>query len=119
MNLTPTFELREELRRLIDERVLPGMSPSDTRFSDTEVDTMLATSSHIYAAASSGWMIKASRAMSERGGLEKSSAGDEKHEFISLEAYRNHCNLMSAHYAAKVPSAGSRVMGYDFGDCST
>ncbi len=68
---------------------------------------------HINAAAAAGWRIKASRAVSERGGLEESSAGDEKHKFVSLVAYRDHCLTMAQMYAKMTPRTGSRAMKYD------
>ncbi len=113
MTLVPTPELRLELRRLLDERILGGMTVVDTRFSDVELDSLLIVAAHINSAAAAGWRIKASRAMSERGGLEASQAGDEKHTFVSLSGYRDHCLTMAQMYSQMVPRIGSRVMKYD------
>ncbi|MBT9157023.1 MAG: hypothetical protein DDT37_02028 [Firmicutes bacterium] len=110
MSLIPTPALRLELRRLVDERILT--TAADTRFSDAEIDILLTGATHINAAVASGWRIKASRAMSERGGLEESSAGDEKHKFISLGAYRDHCLAMAQMYSILVPRVGSRALEY-------
>ncbi|MBT9177461.1 MAG: hypothetical protein DDT20_01794 [Firmicutes bacterium] len=112
MMLVPTDALRTELRRLIDERIPLLGTAAQTRFADAELDILLRTSAHINAAAATGWNLKASRAMSERGGLEKSSAGDEKHEFVSLEAYRDHCLAMAKVYADMVAGIGSRALEY-------
>ncbi len=111
MSLIPTPVLRIELRRLVDERI--WTTAADTRFSDAELDILLTGATHINAAAVSGWRIKASRAMSERGGLEESQAGDEKHKFISLEAYRDHCLAMAQMFSTLVPRVGSRALEYD------
>lgn len=115
MSLTPTHELREELRRLVDERVLPGMLPSDTRFSDTEVDRLLSGATHIDGAAAEGWRLKASRAMSERDGLQEANSGDTKFKFVTIEAYRDHCLAMAAMHNDRAPGRGSTVLGYDMG----
>ncbi len=113
MSLIPTVALRIELRWLVDERIPAGMTAADTRFSDVDLDILLTGATHINAAASSGWRIKASRAMSERGGLEVSHAGDEKHTFVSLADYRDHCLTMAQMYAQMTPRTGSRAMNYD------
>lgn len=113
MAMAPTVELRLELRRLIDERILAGMSDADTRFSETELDMLLSNATHIYTAAAEGWRLKATRAMSERGGLEECSAGDEKHKFVSIEAYRDHCLAMAEMYVARTPQSGTRLFRYD------
>ncbi len=111
MTLVPTPGLRLELRRLLDERILT--TATDTRFIDAELDSLLVVAVHINAAAAAGWRIKASRAMSERGGLEASQAGDEKHTFVSLAGYRDHCLAMAHLYVQMIPNIGSRAMQYD------
>ncbi|MBT9134805.1 MAG: hypothetical protein DDT38_01547 [Firmicutes bacterium] len=118
MSLTPTVALRMELRWLVDERIPAGMTVADTRFSDVDLDILLTGATHINAAASAGWRIKASRAMSERGGLEGSQAGDEKHTFVSLINYRDHCLAMAQMYAQLTPRTGSRAMQYDLPEVS-
>ena len=112
MALVPTEVLRTELRRLIDERVPVGRTAADTRFADTELDILLQTATHINAAAATGWQLKAARAMSERGGLESSQAGDEKHKFVSIGEYRDHCLAMAKMYSDMVTGTGSRALGY-------
>ncbi|MBT9154897.1 MAG: hypothetical protein DDT39_01583 [Firmicutes bacterium] len=113
MSLMPTPELRLELRQLIDERILGSMTVADTRFIDAELDSLLVVAAHINAAAAAGWRIKASRAMSERGGLEASQAGDERHKFVAVEIYRDHCLAMAHLYSTMVPRVGSRTLAYD------
>jgi len=113
VTLIPTPELRSQLRELLDEAIQPGSSEVETRFTNMQLDALLVAATHINAAAASGWRFKAVRAMSERGGLQKSSAGDEKHEFVSLEAYRDHCLVMAKMYTAMTAGTGSRLLGYD------
>ena len=113
MALVPTTELRTELRRLIDERIPVSETEAVTRFKDAELNILLSTATHINAAAAAGWRIKATRAMSERGGLEASQAGDEKHTFVSLGDYRDHCIAMAVLFEASAPGVGSRVMRYE------
>lgn len=112
MALALTDASRTELRRLVDERIQPGKTAADTRFTDSELDILLQTAMHINAAASTCWSIKATRAMSERGGLEASQAGDEKHTFVSIGEYRDHCLAMAKMYADMVAGIGSRAFGY-------
>lgn len=113
MALALTPENRTELRRLTDERIPAGMTAADTRFSDAELDILLAGATHINSAAAAGWRIKAARAMSERGGLQESKAGDEQHKFVSLETYRDHCLAMAEMYSGLVAGHGSRAFGYE------
>ena len=113
MALVPTETLRTELRRLIDERISVGKMAADTRFTDAELNILLETATHINAAAAAGWNLKAARAMSERGGLEASQAGDEKHTFVSIGEYRDHCLAMAKMYSDMVTGTGSRALGYD------
>ena len=113
MALVPTEALRTELRRLIDERIPAGRTPADTRFADAELDILLQTAAHINEAAAAGWRLKAARAMSERGGLEESQAGDEKHKFVALGEYRDHCLAMAQMYTEMAHGTGSRALGYD------
>ncbi|SFU40330.1 hypothetical protein [Alicyclobacillus macrosporangiidus] len=110
--MTPTDELRNKLRRMVDEVIPAGGSDTDTRFTDAEIDELLTDASTIEDAAAEGWFRKAARAMSERGGLESSQAGDEAHKFVSLEAYRDHCMAMYQAYKQRVPGLGSRVFEF-------
>jgi len=110
--MTPIDELRTKLRRLIDENIPEGGTDGDTRFSDDEIDEILTEAADINAAASEGWTRKAARAMSERGGLEESQAGDERHRFVSIEAYRDHCLAMAEMYA-KRSGKRSRLLAFD------
>lgn len=111
--MTPTDELREELRELLDEVIPSGGTESDTRFTDAQIDKLLTRVRDINEAAAAGWKLKAAWAMSERGGLEESSAGDEKHKFVSLEKYRDHCLAMAEMYAELAPGSGSRLFSIE------
>ncbi|MGV8164642.1 MAG: hypothetical protein ACLKAK_07280 [Alkaliphilus sp.] len=114
--LIPTPELRNKLRQFLDEKISITDVAADTRFSDAEIDALLTEASHINNAAAAGWTLKATWVMSERGGLEKSQAGDEKHEFIKLTEYRDHCLAMAKLYAHMTPKTGSKLLGYDLPD---
>jgi len=111
--VTPTPELRSKLRRHLDERIILPGTDQDTRFLDAEIDELLLGAQHLYSAVATGWKMKAAWAMSERGGLEESQAGDERHKFIKLTEYRDHCLAMGRMYAAMVPGFGSVALGYD------
>lgn len=107
-----TQESREILRELIDEIIPLGGTDADTRFLEMQIDAMLVAAGDINAAAATGWRLKAARAMSERGGLEESKAGDEQHKFVSLEVYRDHCLAMAKMHNDMARDAGSRLLGY-------
>lgn len=94
--MTPSANLRVQLRALTDEVIPAGGSELDTRFTDAELDQILLAASTIESAAAEVWRRKAARAFSERGGIERSSAGDERVEFVSIEKYRDHCLKMAA-----------------------
>lgn len=108
--MVPTDELRTALRDAIDEAIPDGGADTDTRFSDAQIDALLTAATSLEAAASQGWTRKALRAFSERGGLQKSQAGSERFEFVSLESYRDHCLLMASHWAALVPGQGTSLL---------
>lgn len=110
--MTPTAELRDRLRRLIDEVIPPGETEADTRFMDAELDEILNAAQCIEEAAAEAWERKAARAMSERGGLEESQAGDQRFRFVSLADYRAHCLAMAERFRSKVPKRGSRVFAF-------
>lgn len=111
--MIPTDVLRTKLRELLDEEIPLGGSESDTRFSNTQIDALLTAASDINQAAAEGWRRKALRAMSERSGLQESQAGDERHKFIDLVAYRDHCLEMAKMFSDLMPGAGSQLAALD------
>ena len=111
-----TDELRDELRELLDEVIPTGGTESDSRFTNEQADKLLIRARDINEAAAAGWKLKAAWAMSERGGLEETSAGDEKHKFVKLAEYRDHCLAMAKMYAEQVPGKGSRLLALDVPD---
>ncbi len=108
--MTPTVDLETQLRNLLDERIPAGGAEADTRFTTAEIAELLTRSATVEMAAYEGWIRKAGRAMSERGGLEKATAGDETLTFVSIQAYRDHCLQMAAHYTRLV-EVGTRLFG--------
>lgn len=118
-----TKEIREQLRRKIDEVIPAGKTDADTRFLDTELDEILTPASSIEAAAADCWLLKATRAFSERGGVESNTVGSETVKFASLEKYRDHCLSMAAIYKSEAPAgtgggSGSLMFGYALPDIS-
>lgn len=108
--MTPTAELRTRLRRALDEAIPAGGTADSTRFTDEEIDEFLTEAASLPAAAAEGWTRKAARAMSERGGLDESQAGDQKFKFVSIAAYRDHCLAMARLYSDQIAGAGSRAL---------
>ncbi len=114
--MIPTDELRAELRELLDEMIPAGGTERDTRFTNSQIDVLLTAASDINEAAANGWTRKAARAMSERGGLQESQAGNERLKFVTLESYRDHCLQMAEMFRGLAPGRGSRLMAFDAPD---
>lgn len=106
-----TTELRTKLRKLTDEVIPVGGSAANTRFADSDLDEIITDSATINKAAAEVWEQKTARAMSERGGLVESSAGDERFKFIDQTSYRDHCLQMAAMFSKK--GGGSRIFELD------
>lgn len=96
--MNPTPELRERLRRLLDERIPPGGSDADTRFPDAELDEILAEAANLYLAAAEGWRRKAAMVARELGPVASSRAGDADVEVVGLEEAQQYCLRMAAEY---------------------
>lgn len=94
--MTPTPELRNRLRKLLNERIPEGGSEDDTNFADAELDEMIKANTTIYAAASVGWTEKAALL---QGDIERYSVGDENYTLTSLKDRFDHAMQMAAHYA--------------------
>ncbi len=107
--MTPTEELRTEIRELLDEVIPEGGTESDTRFTNMQIDALLTAAREINQAAAEGWTRKALRAMSERGGLQEIQAGDEKLKFVDLVEYRDHCLGMAKTFNDMVLGRGSQL----------
>lgn len=114
--MVPTDELRTELRELLDEVIPAGGTESNTRFTNAQIDALLTTAFDINEAAANGWRRKALKAMSERGGLQESQAGNEKLKFIDIETYRDHCLKMAEMFRNMTPRRGSKLMTFDAPD---
>lgn len=106
--MTPTSELRTQLRALIDEAIPPGGTDADTRFSDAEIEAFLLAAATLNAAAAAGWMAKAGKAAGERGGLIEVGVGTERMRWISPVDYREHCIAMAGYYS-DLAGTGSRL----------
>lgn len=111
--MTPDATLRTQLRELLDEEIPAGGTAADTRFSDAQLDALLAAASTLEHAAALGWERKALRAMSERGGIEQSQAGAERITFVALREYRDHCLAMAELYRRKVAGLGSLALALE------
>jgi hypothetical protein len=80
--VTPTDELREQLRLLLDETIPEGGTAADTLFTDAELDLLLTLSSTLDQAAAAGWKLKAQRVMSPTAVVE-ARFGSESFRFTS------------------------------------
>jgi hypothetical protein len=116
--MTPDATLAAKLRRYLDEKIPPGGTDADTRFTNTEIDDLLTENTSLEAAAAAGWEEKAAKAFSERGGMVSHTAGDESTKWADPTAYRDHCLAMVKVYTDKAndssgAGSGSRLFGIE------
>lgn len=107
--MTPTSDLREELRELIAEVIPAGGTDANTRFTNTQIDRLLTRAANINVAAAQGWTLKANMLMGENGGLQGYSVGIEKYTFTDIEKALEFCQSRAEYYS-KLAGAGSRVI---------
>jgi hypothetical protein len=108
--VTPTNELREELRELIDEVVPFDGVDSDTRFTDAQLNRVLARAKNINAAAADGWTRKAAMLQRELNGLQGYSVGQEKYDFVRLKDALEYAFKMVEFYR-QGSGPGSLILG--------
>lgn len=114
--MTPTPELRERLRRLLDERIPTGGSDTDTRFPDDELDEILADAVNLHLAAAEGWRRKAAVIARELGPVAATRAGDTSVEAVRVTELQSYCLQMAAEYerlGKAASSARSRAFGLE------
>ena len=107
--MTPTDELREELREMIAEVIPPGGTEASTRFTTAQIDRILTRAANINVAAAQGWTMKANMLMGEHDGLQGYSVGQEKYTFTSLDDALEFCQNRATYYS-KLAGVGSMVV---------
>ena len=105
--MTPTADLRLRLRKLLNEVIPVGGTGSDTRFLDVDLDELLMDSQSIYAAAATGWTIKAGLL---QGQVESYGVGQEKYDMTSLKDQLNHALAMADRYAVMAKAKGGSII---------
>lgn len=108
--MTPTDDLRTELRELLDEEIPSGGSESNTRFTTAQIDRLLTQAANVNEAAAAGWLRKAGKLQNELGRLEETQAGDERQKRVNLSTAIDYCLKMANEYKglAAASSGGSR-----------
>ncbi len=99
--MTPTPELRDELREMIGDERRASVAEEDLLFTDEQLDRLLAGAANIYAAAAEGCTRKAAKLMQQIGALESYSTGDESYKRVDLQTAVNACLDMAKTYAAR------------------
>lgn len=107
--MTPTDELRTELRELLDEEISLGSMDTDTRFTDDQIDAMLTAAHNVYAAAAAGWTRKAGKLQRELGQIEQSSVGQETYKTVNLSTAINYALTMAKTYREMAGPAQPQV----------
>lgn len=111
--MTPTDELRQELRELLDEVIPEGGTESDTRFTNAQIDRLLERASNIYAAAAVGWTLKAAMFQRELGKIESYSIGQEKYDLRKLKDMLEYALKMAEIYNHMAASSmGSMILRF-------
>ena len=105
--MTPTAELRERLRKLLNEVIPDGGTESDTQFLDADLDELLIDAQSIYAAVSTGWTMKAGML---QGQIESYAVGQEKYEMTSLKDRLSFALAMAEKYTAMDKASGGSVI---------
>jgi len=108
--MTPTAELREELRELLDEVIPEGGTESDTRFTDVQLDRLLEHSRNIYAAAAEGWTRKAAMLQRELGQVESYSVGQERYDMAKAKDMLEYVLAMAETYSRMAASSMGSVI---------
>ncbi len=99
--MTPTEELRNRVRRMLDERIPTGGEDSDTRFTDEEIDDLLEYADTIHGAVSQGWLEKAGMYQREMGEVEETRTGQETYKLTKLKERMEYALAMSQRYGAQ------------------
>jgi hypothetical protein len=108
--MTPTLELRQRLRKLLNELIPAGGSDSDTNFLDTELDEILAEATSIWDAAATGWTIKAGLL---KGKIERYGVGQESYNLTALKDELEHALTMAQkHSDMAKASMGSVILRF-------
>lgn len=107
--MTPTKQLRERLRKLLNETIPDDGDEKDTNFTDEEIDELLTEADNIFVAASVGWTMKAGMLQSE---IQKYGVGDENYDITPLRDRLNHALVMAEHYKgmSEGESGGSFIL---------
>lgn len=92
-----TDKLRKKLLQLLDEKIT-GVSASDTRFENEEIDDLIIENSNIYEAAYKGWILKAGMLQREIGQYQSINAGQESYTLINLKTALNSAKDMVEMY---------------------
>jgi len=82
--MTPTADIREELRELLDEEIPEGGTDQDTAFTDARLDRLIQSASNLYAAAAEGWRRKAAKIQKRLGDIASYQTGAEQYERVDL-----------------------------------
>ena len=111
--MQPTDELVKELRELIDEVIPEGGAEKDTRFSDDQLKKILSESRNIYAAAATGWTLKAGMFQRELGQIESYAVGQERYDMRKLQDMVNYALKMAETYSRMAAgSIGSVILKF-------
>lgn len=105
--MTPTDELRQEFRELVDEITPEGGTEKDTRLANVQIDRLLLRADNIYGAVSEGWIMKAGMLSRELGQIDEYSVGQEKYRIMNLQTAISGAMTMAKQYARMAQTASS------------
>lgn len=105
--MTPTEELKQEFRELVDEPIPEGGTEKDTRFTDAQINRLLSRAKNIYSAVSEGWTMKAGMLSRELGQIDEYAVGQERYRIMNLQTAISGALTMAKRYAAMAQTASS------------
>ena len=87
--MTPTPDLIEEMRELIDEEIPASGTEADTAFTNARLESILSQSTNLQAAAAECWRRKAAKIQKQIGELSSYQVGTERYEYVNLTTALN------------------------------
>lgn len=109
--MTPTEDMREELRELIDEEIPAGGSDLDTAFRDERLDRILQAAASLYAAAADCWRRKAAKIQNRLGDMASYQAGAEQYERVDLTKALTYALRMAETYDVMADKPAANASG--------
>mgnify|MGYP005849277969 CR=1 FL=1 len=74
---------------MLGEEIPSGGQDTDTNFTESQIDKLLANAQNLYQAASAGWRKKAAKLIQKLGEISEYSVGQETYKKVNLQTAIN------------------------------